>query len=58
MEIKEEEIFSLFFLDDSENKDKNFSINQRSTRPRKQPSKLNETTAKSLEYFLIKKKTL
>ena len=58
MEIKEEEIFGLFFLDDSENKDKNFSINQRSTSPTKQPNKLNETTPKSLEHFFNKERNV
>ena len=48
VEPKEEEILGFFILvNDSENTDQNFSINQRSTRLRKQPSKPNETTAKS-----------
>ena len=43
VEPKEEKIFDSFIL----NTDKDFSINQRSTRPMKQPNKPNETTAKS-----------
>ena len=48
VEPKGEEILSLSILvNDSENMDEDFSIHQRSTRPRKQPSKKNETTPKS-----------
>ena len=45
---KEEEILGSFIpVNDSENMDEDFSIHQRSSRSRKQPSKPNEATAKS-----------
>ena len=62
VEPKEEETLGLFnVVNDSENMDEDFSIHQRSTTPRKQPSKLNQSTIKSkvktLEHFLIKKRS-
>ena len=48
VEPKEEGILgSSIVINDSENMDEDFSIHQSSIRPRKQPSKLNESTTKS-----------
>ena len=58
VETKEEEILCLFILvNDSENMDEDFSIHQRSTRPKKQPSKPKKSTNKSKD-IKIKKETL
>ena len=48
VQLREEEILCSFILvNDSENMYEDFSVHQRSTRPRKQPSKPNESTTKS-----------
>ena len=48
VEPKEEGILGWFIeINDSENMDEDFSIHQSSIRPRKQASKLNESTTKS-----------
>ena len=58
VETKEEEILCLFILvNDSENMDEDFSIHQRSTRPKKKPSKPKKSTNKSKD-IKIKKETL
>lgn len=47
-EPRKKESPSLFILlNDGENMDEDFTIRQRSTRPKKQPIKLNKTCAKS-----------